>query len=292
MSQTPKFGRDRLPDALKRDVDFSESSIFKIADRQLPNPSTIDTSGAQDIATFPELQLDVKYGRRVTVDEAISIWVVKKYFGGQVPVPEPYGWRVRQDHVFIYMELVPGMTLEQRWSDPDFKEKDEATVREQLNRILALLHQLPHESHNTFVGSILRGPLIDRVFYELPPAGPFNNLEQFYIWMEFPQRLLNPSQRYTDPYLESMPRDSAIVFSHADMHPKNIMVSASGLPHILAIVDWGQSGWYPDWWEYFKMCYTTHWERDWRNNWIPKIVEARKVEQYLMAEYTISIGAV
>jgi len=73
------------------------------------------------------------------------------------------------------------------------------------------------------------------------------------------------------------------------------MVSAAvnlGPPRILALVDWGQAGWYPDYWEYFKMCYTTDPEGVWRNTYIPKIIEPREYEQYLLAEYTMSIGAI
>ena len=140
------------------------------------------------------------------------------------------------------------------------------------------------------LGSINRGPLLDRVFYWVPSTGPFNDLEAFYIWMEWlPQRFLEPHQRYTDPYLDLMPADSAIVFTHADVHRTNIIVSASGPPRILAMIDWGQSGWYPDWWEYYKICYTTHWEDEWRKDWTPRMIEAREHEQYLMAEYSMTI---
>lgn len=63
-------------------------------------------------------------------------------------------------------------------------------------------------------------------------------------------------------------------------------------PQVLALIDWGQSGWYPDCWEYCKMCYTTDSEDEWRNEWSPKLIEPREEEQYLMAEYSMTIGAV
>ena len=89
-----------------------------------------------------------------------------------------------------------------------------------------------------------------------------------------------------------MPKDSGIKFTHADINPVNIMVSASGFPRILALIDWEQAGWYPDYWEYFKMCYTTFSEREWRKVFFPKIIDPWEDETYLMDEYTMTIGAV
>ena len=281
-----------LPPASKADINFTESSFFKNPSQQLPSPSSIDTSGRQDIARFPELGLVVKYGRNVTRDEAITMWTVRKWLGDRVPIPEVFGWKSRGEFGLIYMELISGVTLQERWKDPEFTEADKATICQELKEMISLIREQPRESNEEFIGSITRGPLLDRVFYERPAAGPFENLDSFYAWMEWlPQRFLDASQKYRDPYLERMPTDSAIVLTHADVHPTNIMVPASGPPRILALIDWGQSGWYPDWWEYFKMCYTTHWEDDWRKEWIPKMVEAREDEWDLMAEYVMTIGA-
>ncbi|KAF2722519.1 kinase-like protein [Polychaeton citri CBS 116435] len=293
MVQIPPREIDLLLQASKKDFDVPNSTYFQVSGRELPDPSTVDVKGIQDVAIFPEQQLAVKYGREVTVDEAIAMWTVRKLLVDKLPVPELYGWRIRDRNVLIYMELIPGVTLERRWDEADFGEVGKAAVCKELNGMLTLLHQLRQEPSDAFIGSIPGGPLLDRVFEERPTAGPFRTLEKFYSWMEWlPQRFLQASQRYRDPFLELMPKDSSIVFTHADVHPRNIMVTASGPPRVLAIIDWGQSGWYPDWWEHFKMCYTTHYEGDWRMNWIPKIVRDREDERYLMSEYAMTIGAV
>lgn len=136
--------------------------------------------------------------------------------------------------------------------------------------------------------------MLDRVFYDRPKAGPFSNLNEFYNWLEWlPQRFLTPTQRYEDPFLQHMPAETTIKLTHADIHPSNIMVSVptSGPPRIVALIDWGQAGWYPDYWEYFKMCYTTHWDSEWRKIWIPRVIEPQEEQRYLMSEYTGTIGA-
>jgi Ser/Thr protein kinase RdoA (MazF antagonist) len=36
-----------------------------------------------------------------------------------------------------------------------------------------------------------------------------------------------------------------IAFTHNDLHPSNILVHDG---HISAVIDWADSGWYPDYW--------------------------------------------
>ncbi|KAJ0133339.1 Cytochrome b2 [Fusarium oxysporum f. sp. albedinis] len=43
----------------------------------------------------------------------------------------------------------------------------------------------------------------------------------------------------------------------------NIMVSEGWPCRVVAIIDWHQSGWYPDYWEFYKAEYTNHWESEW-----------------------------
>jgi thiamine kinase-like enzyme len=54
---------------------------------------------------------------------------------------------------------------------------------------------------------------------------------------------------------------ASIVFTHADLHLANVIMSATST-EVLAIVDWHEAGWYPEFWEYIK----SHWTNEW---WIP-----------------------
>lgn len=60
-----------------------------------------------------------------------------------------------------------------------------------------------------------------------------------------------------------LPDDTKVVFTHADLHPSNIIVDERLPSKILAIIDWEQSGWYPDYWEFGKAEYTADLESDW-----------------------------
>ena len=52
--------------------------------------------------------------------------------------------------------------------------------------------------------------------------------------------------------MSNLPTDDSIRFTHGDLVPKNIMVDAEGV-RITGIIDWGNSGFYPSYWEYCRM---------------------------------------
>jgi thiamine kinase-like enzyme len=71
-------------------------------------------------------------------------------------------------------------------------------------------------------------------------------------------------QKYEDPWRPLLPDTGKITLTHEDLHQGNILVS-----QVLAIIDWGQSGWYPDYWEYCKAAYPCWYSGEWRSRWIP-----------------------
>ena len=99
-----KISQDCLLDVSQNHFDLKDSSFFKVPGRELPNPTTFNAS-ARGINVFTDLQLLVKSGKKVTIDEAVTIWAIKKNFGHLLPVPELYGWRVHLGTVFIYMGI-------------------------------------------------------------------------------------------------------------------------------------------------------------------------------------------
>lgn len=93
--------------------------------------------------------------------------------------------------------------------------------------------------------------------------------------------------------LQGLPtRPWDIKFTHADLHRGNIIVSCSTPARIIAIVDWAQSGWYPDYWEYCKAHYTCWSEDEWRRDWIDNFLCPRMQEFLVFSEYTMAMGSV
>ena len=122
----------------------------------------------------------------------------------------------------------------------------------------------------------------------MPAHGPFSGIKAFNDWFSsLPQRFLPDSQKFQDPLRPLLPDDGPITFTHADLHRGNILISQHGPPQILAIVDWGQSGWYPNYWEYCKAAYTCMYSGQWRLQWIPMFLAPRLDEHDAFAEYTM-----
>jgi len=85
----------------------------------------------------------VKFGKEptVTIAEGQCPWALRHIFP-QLPVPEIYGWTTDGDTVFLYMELelVQGVTLEERWDSLPTTER--VGICQELRAMLADLRRL------------------------------------------------------------------------------------------------------------------------------------------------------
>lgn len=152
--------RSWLPNAAKQEMDFLESSFFKTngPNRRLPTPAEVralspthTTKPQPPPVKFEHLNLIVKFGPHVSVAEAQCLWLIRRVLPHEVPVPEVYGWRVDGRHVFIYMQLIRGQTLKDRWkllSGPD-----KAAVCDQICQIVKSLRQIRQDPHDKFIGT-------------------------------------------------------------------------------------------------------------------------------------------
>ena len=60
-----------------------------------------------------------------------------------------------------------------------------------------------------------------------------------------------------------------VIFEHADLNPRNILVDGSG--KISGIVDWKCAGWYPEYWEYTKAHFAVRCTPRWIVNVIDRV---------------------
>lgn len=91
-----------------------------------------------------------------------------------------------------------------------------------------------------------------------------------------------------DPYRATLPDDGEILFTHADLHPSNILVDENCPSKIVAVIDWEQSGWYPDYWEFCKAEFTAVYASDWHNHMKMYLEEPAAVDGY--HDYTRAMG--
>lgn len=186
------------------------------------------------------------------------LWAVGKHLRGRVPVPEVYGWRRDGNDVFIYMELVQGQTLAQRWES--LTDTERVYVCNQLRSMVQSLRTLNQDRCRQFIGSFGGGSTTDVSFDYCPSGGPFPSCKVFLDWfstLNLGKIPKHPNAR-PDPYRKDLPDNAAIIFTHNDPHHGNIIVSAVASPEIRAIIDWHQSGWYPEYWEYCKAQFTAN----------------------------------
>ena len=142
-------------------------------------------------------------------------------------------------------------------------------------------------------GSIDRQNLTDYVFQGRSKAGPFTSIQLFHDWLSWlPGSLVPDCPKYEDPWRRFLPDDGPIKLTHGDLHRGNIIVSTTSPPRVLAAIDWTHAGWYPDYWEYCKACYTSWHGEEWQNQWIPKFLDVHEEEYEVFGEYMMAIGAV
>ncbi|KAF4506280.1 hypothetical protein G6O67_006381 [Ophiocordyceps sinensis] len=77
---------------------------------------------------LPSLKLVIKYGADVPAIEAQTQRIIHKLLRNVVPVPEIFGWTEYKGQTFIYMDLVEGVTLQDRWATL-MKLKDDPSAR-------------------------------------------------------------------------------------------------------------------------------------------------------------------
>ncbi|GJN71062.1 phosphotransferase family protein [Purpureocillium lilacinum] len=284
-------------------VTFRDSGYFSRNghDANLPSPSEVlaasaaqhppfDDKYSRALVWFRDLGLLVKYGwpPKVTVAEGQCLWALRRNVP-RVPVPEIYGWVEQEGRVFLFMELVNGVMLEERLSS--LTQEERSGICESLRSMLTELHRLRQEPGNAFVGDISRGPLGDIVFTNgsLPRGGPFTSVKEFHDWLSAMIKWgkeqhwpgVDPAD-IPDPYRQRLPDESSIVFTHAHLHPTNIMISRESPCQIVAIVDWQQSGWYPDYWEFCKAEFAVHYWSEWAQEYVPRFLkEPSCVETFL-----------
>ena len=148
------------------EVNFYDSSFFLKHDlTSLPSPNVVRevASRSEDPRTkrrtrpppvyFPSLGLCVKYGTGITIAESQCLLIVPSKLSQYVPGPEVYGWCKDDGQVFIYMELMDGVTLEKSWEG--LNEEDRLAVCKQLRCMVDAWRSLECESDSAFTGKLM-----------------------------------------------------------------------------------------------------------------------------------------
>jgi hypothetical protein len=184
-----------------------------------------------------------------------------------IPAPTIHGLLETDQFAYTFMDQIAGVSLDKIWND--ISESKKLAVKEQLTPIFKSLRSVPKPSveHGPFALGTGNPPrCIDVRRYSRVAPDPImteHDFNQFLLetGQALPQTLLGMAASY-------LREDRDIVMTHADLHPRNIMVvdgpadsadsteSARNDIKITCIIDWEVCGWYPSYWEYVKALNT------------------------------------
>ncbi|CZR60223.1 uncharacterized protein PAC_10119 [Phialocephala subalpina] len=244
----------------------------------------------------------IKYGSGVSVVEGENMLFVSRET--TIPVPRVYAiytateissyTNTRVESNYIVMEYLEGETLDFEWGLLSAQQKDRisAQLREHMNQ----LRSIPSPG---YYGSIGRRGLLDCIFWTgndacAPLDGPFDTEHALNEAMRSKFIYNNLSPAKAEFYRRAFPvvlKGHAPTFTHGDFQRKNIIIkrispavsvdASTGVEHLnleddtfdLAIIDWENSGWYPDYWESAIALFACgRWSDDW-HVWVGKSLE-------------------
>lgn len=196
-----------------------------------------------------------KSGKSICLQEADALRVAES---AGLPVPHVHSAETTSDGKnHISMDYIKGQVLSDIWAGLSGEEKK--AISSQLRDILVIMRSIPApEAH---IGGCAGEKVRDTRIYSTHTAPSCNGEKEFNDYLLaslFPQI---PSPIYA-AFSRRLRTNHRIVFTHADLSPRNIIVRDA---KVVGIIDWEDAGWYPEYWEYVKFFQrSTTEDGDWR----------------------------
>ncbi|KAI0677723.1 kinase-like protein [Trametes maxima] len=162
-----------------------------------------------------------------------------------IPTPQVVASVEGHERRFLVMKKV--QCLERVWGQLDDTQR--RSIVKQLHSFLALLRALP-PPHGRAVCALNAARLTDSRITSGGAVGPFLDEHDFNDRVVQTSRLFLPAPDIVQ-HRARMRGDHAIVFTHGDVAPRNVVVDG-GSDRVMALLDWQQAGWYPEHWEWVK----------------------------------------
>ena len=163
-----------------------------------------------------------------------------------IPVPRPIDLISSSTHSFLVTSRIEGDPV--GIDIPTYTDEALNGLAEKLKTWISELRTIGRPAGFADISSASGGPIQD---YRIPSslAGPFEREKDFSECLRL-GALPNLVHRH----------DHEIVFTHADLHMRNILAKDGVLT---GIVDWENAGWYPDYWEYTKCHFSVRHAKKW-----------------------------
>jgi aminoglycoside phosphotransferase (APT) family kinase protein len=203
----------------------------------------------------------VKVGDHVRMAEAQAMRYVRDKTS--VPVPEVLDAyllagqeSVFPPHACIVMTFVEGKPLDEEWST--YSDHQKANVISELKRYIDEMRTLQSSQIASVDGTYCN----DQFFSdELGSYGPFESESAFRdgLTAALREKGDNSWTEMIIRFIQSLP-EGKILLTHNDIAPRNILVRDA---KVVAILDWENSGFYPEYWEYVKAMFWPDWQSPW-----------------------------
>ncbi|KAG5757547.1 hypothetical protein H9Q72_014311 [Fusarium xylarioides] len=195
----------------------------------------------------------IKSGKRIALGEAEALKVA-----AQTGIPAPC---LRDVHTtpdgqgHIRMDYIQGQPLDKLWPDMSVQQKKDIT--QQLREVVEKMRSLTPPAH--LIGACDGLEIRDTRLYFTYHSPPCRDEKAF---NEF---LLSSLYEHTpslvrEAFSRRLRTNHRVVFTHCDLSPRNILVQDQ---KIQGLVDWEDSGWYPEYWEYVKF-FQRNADKDWK----------------------------
>ncbi|CAK7245296.1 MAG: hypothetical protein STHCBS139747_006872 [Sporothrix thermara] len=242
--------------ALGRPVSPTPSELARDNEQDLDADATILQSAGRIITLHPGNILK-KTGRRVFLGEADAMRVAA---AGGVPVPHIYGSETTPAGLRrLTMSYVAGETLAAVWHGLSAAEK--RAYARQLRDILTTMRAIAPPPDG-YIGACDGAGMRDGRPYDTFTAPACHGETEFNRYLMSCLHSKTPPL-VRDAFARRLAQQPAhrIVLTHGDLAPRNILVRDGA---IVALIDWEDSGWLPEYWEYVKLFQRmAAMERDW-----------------------------
>ena len=194
----------------------------------------------------------VKFAEGMDTDEAITMTHIQNH-ASELPIPKSFGVASIDNINYHFMSFVEGVSLDKLWSSLTKSQKE--SIQTQLSVILRHVRSLPLPS-DPAIGSGSPPRCKDIRVRTRISSSRICTEEDFNGFL-----LSNPfntdwgvSPFYLRMIRSRMRTDHRMCVTHGDLRPANITVQRKDANSIQinGLVDWGNSGVYPEYWEYAK----------------------------------------
>lgn len=175
-----------------------------------------------------------------------------------VPIPKVLATHTYQGRLYIEMEFIRGTGLDTLWIQDRLSATEKAALLTELQGYVSQLRKIEVSEQSLVASSSLTSGIRDS---RIGPdaVGPISH-DDFHAVLRGNLPLQDTAQVFGEAVAPVHSKQYRSYFTHADLVPRNIIVRKG---RIAAIIDWGFSGWYPEYWEFTKAHYDALPRQDW-----------------------------